>query len=131
MLYVPFQSTLKIHSLHITSIQSTDEDDADAPRRPAEIKIYTNRSHVLGFEEAEDAVPTQETALTLKDWDARTNTAKIELRYVKFQNITSLVIFVAAAENNAEKTRIDRIKIIGESGEKRDPGKLEKIGDDE
>ena len=131
MLYVPFQSTLKIHTLHITSTPPEDEEDSESPARPSTIKVYTNRSHILGFEEADDAVPTQEISLSKKDWDTKTNTAKAELRFVKFQNVTSLVVFIARAEGGAEKTRIDRIRIIGETGEKRDLGKLEKIGDDD
>ena len=131
MLYVPFQSTLKVHTLHITSIPNSSSDDDDNPARPSTIKIYTNRPHILGFDDAEDAVSTQDISLTSKDWDPKTNTAKIELRFVKFQNITSLVIFIAEAENGSVKTRIDRLRIIGETGEKRDPGKLEKIGDED
>jgi hypothetical protein len=38
---------------------------------------------------------------------------------------------VVDGENDGEKTRIDRIKLVGESGEKREMGKLEKIGDDQ
>jgi PITH domain len=129
MLYVPFQSTLKIHSLQLTSIPSSSDDD-EAPMRPKTIQIYTNRSHILGFEEAEDITPTQTVTLESRDWDTTTGTAKIELRFVKFQNVSSLVIFVVNGDGEGEKVRIDRVRIIGESGEKRDPGKLEKVGDD-
>jgi PITH domain len=131
MLYMPFQSTLKIHSLHITSLPPIS-DDSEAPSRPAKIKIYTNRAHILGFDDAEDAVATQEVTLSKSDWDSKTGTAKIELRFVKFQNVSSLVIFVVENEvEDSEKTRLDRIRVVGGTGEKRDPGKLEKVGDEE
>jgi hypothetical protein len=39
-------------------------------------------------------------------------------------------MFIVDGEHGAEKTRLDRIRIIGESGEKRQMGKLQKIGDD-
>lgn len=130
MLYIPFQSSLKIHTLHVTSKASPSEEE-DSPARPSTIKLYTNRSHIIGFDDADDSNPTQEIKLSKSDWDPKTHTAKIELRFVKFQNVTSLVVFIAEAEDGAEKTRIDRIRIIGESGERRDPGKLEKIGDDD
>ena len=128
MLYIPFQSTLKIHTLHITSTPSTDEDGS---ARPATIKLYTNRPHILGFDDADDATPTQEVTLAEKDWDPATHTARVELRFVKFQNVTSLVLFVAEAERGGERTRIDRVRVVGEAGEKRDLGKLEKIVDDD
>jgi len=131
MLFIPFQSTLKIHSLHLTAFPPASDDDDEVPMRPKTVKIYTNRAHILGFDEAEDIEPTQTITLGSNDWDAKSGTAKIELRFVKFQNVTSLVVFVVDGDGSSEKVRLDRVRIIGETGEKRDPGKLEKVGDDE
>ncbi|RMZ91675.1 hypothetical protein DV736_g1093, partial [Chaetothyriales sp. CBS 134916] len=129
MLYLPFQSTLKVHSIHLTSLLLPSDDD-DAPSRPKLIKLYTNRPQILSFDDADATQPVQEITLSEKDWDPETNTAKLELRFVKFQNVSSLVLFVVESEGSNEKVRIDRIRIIGESGEKRD-GKIEKIGSDD
>jgi hypothetical protein len=133
MLFVPFQSTVKLHSLQITSFANRDEDeeDDDVPARPRRIELYTNRPHTLGFEESEDIPATQIIELKPENWNHETKTAVVETRFVKFQNITSVVVFVVDAEGGAEKTRIDRIRVIGESGEKREMGKLQKIGEDE
>lgn len=127
MLFLPFMSTLKVHTLHITSLPPKDDDDA--PMRPKTIQVYTNRAHVLGFDEAEDLPATQSITLGPRDWDEKTGTAKIDLRFVKFQQVTSLVIFVVDGEGSSDKVRVDRLRIIGETGEKRD-GKIEKLGDD-
>ncbi|KAH7077074.1 PITH domain-containing protein [Paraphoma chrysanthemicola] len=132
MLYVPFTANLKVHTIHITScVSADDEDDDEAPVRPKTIHIWTNRQHNLGFEEAEDIPSTQTIELKESDWDAQTATAKLELRFVKFQNVYSLVLFVADGDGDSERTRIDRIRFIGETGEKREMGKLEKIGADD
>ncbi|KAH0341481.1 DUF1000-domain-containing protein, partial [Aureobasidium melanogenum] len=128
MMYMPFQSSLKVHSLHITSFPTEGDDDVVRPRT---LKLYTNKSNVLSFDEAESLPSTQDITLQESDWDAKTGTARVDLRFVKFQNVTSLVIFVAEGEGDGEKTRIDRIRIIGETGEKRAMGKLEKIGDEQ
>lgn len=128
MLYIPFQATIKVHTLHITSIPPSDDDDVS---RPSSIRLYTNKANVLSFDEAEDLPATQTVELKPEDWDPKTHTAKLELRFVKFQNITSLVVFVAESEGDGEKTRIDRIRLVGETGEKRSMGKLEKIGDEQ
>ncbi|KAL9607993.1 MAG: hypothetical protein Q9167_007140 [Letrouitia subvulpina] len=130
MLFVPFQSTLKIHTLHVTSLPPKKTAKEDIPMRPKTIQIYTNRAHILGFEEAEDIPATQAIELNEADWDGGTGTAKIELRFVKFQNVSSMVLFVIDGNGDGEKVRIDRLKIIGETGEKRELGKLEKIGDE-
>jgi hypothetical protein len=126
MLYAPFMSTLKVHTLQITSLPPKEDD---APMRPKTIQIYSNRAHVLGFDEAEDLPATQTITLSPQDWDEKTGTAKVELRFVKFQNVTSLVIFVVDGEGDGEKVRVDRLRIVGETGEKRDLGKLEKVGE--
>ena len=131
MLFIPFRATLRVHTLHITSKppKPSEGDAEDTPMRPKTIQVYSNRAHVLGFEEAEDVPATQAITLGPQDWDEKTGTAKIELRFVKFQNVTSLVIFVVDGDGDSEKVRIDRLRIIGETGEKRELGKLEKIGD--
>lgn len=97
--------------------------------RPKTVKIYPNRTHILGFEEADDIPVTQEITLSKDDWDS-TGTANISLRFVKFQNVTSLVLFVVDGDGEGDKVRVDRFRIIGETGEKRDPGKLEKVDHD-
>lgn len=98
--------------------------------RPKTIKLFTNRPHNLGFDEAEDIQPTQEIEIGKDDWNDN-GTANVGLRFVRFQNITSLVVFVVDGDGESEKVRLDRVRLIGETGEKRDLGKLEKIGDGE
>ncbi|KAK3677671.1 Thioredoxin-like protein 1 [Recurvomyces mirabilis] len=120
MLFIPFQSTVKLHSLHLTSLPPADDEE---PSRPKTIKLYTNRSTTLGFDEADDIPCTQTITLSPSDWDDKTGTAKVELR--------SLVVFVVDGESDeGEKVRIDRVRLWGETGEKRAMGKLEKVGED-
>ena len=129
MLFVPFRATLKVHTLQITSIPSESTEE-EAPMRPKTLKIYSNRPNNLGFEEAEDTAETQTIELGEDAWDTKTSTANIELRFVKFQNTTSLVIFVVDGQGDGEKVRIDRIRVVGESGAKREMGKLQKVGEE-
>ncbi|KAJ5681951.1 uncharacterized protein N7477_001891 [Penicillium maclennaniae] len=130
MLYIPFQSTLKVHSLQITSLPTAAEDEDETPMRPKTVSLFTNRSHVLGFDEAEDIPAVQTVEIKEGDWDAKTGTANVPLRFVKFQNVTSLVLFFVDGDGDGEKLRVDRIRIVGDAGEKRSMGKLEKIGDE-
>ena len=96
--------------------------------RPKTIQLYTNRPHILGFDEADGIPATQAITLTENDYDS-TGTATISLRFVKFQNVTSLVLFIVDGDGEGERVRVDRFRIIGETGERRELGKLEKIGD--
>lgn len=97
--------------------------------RPRQIKLFVNKPHMLGFDEAENMAATQVIELSEKDWN-KEGTASIPLRFVKFQNINSLVIFIVDGDGDGEKVRVDRIRLIGESGPSRELGKLEKIGDE-
>lgn len=128
MLFVPFQSVLKIHTIHLTSLPPADDDEV---MRPKTIHLYVNSAHNLGFEEAGDIEPTQKIELGEADWDAKTGTAKVELRFVRFQKCSSLVVFVVDGAGNGEKVRLDRIRLVGDAGEKKTMGKLEKIGDEQ
>ncbi|KAJ5384824.1 Thioredoxin [Penicillium concentricum] len=132
MLYIPFNSTLKVHSLQITSLPpaDADADDDETPMRPRNLHIYKNTSHVLGFDEADGIPPVQKVEIQSGDWDAKTGTATVALRFVNFQNVTSLVVFFVDGDGDSEKLRVDRIRVIGEAGANRSMGKLEKIGDE-
>lgn len=97
--------------------------------RPKTIHFYTNRAHIIGFDEAEDIPATQTVELTEKDWSAN-GTASISLRFVKFQNVNSIVMFVFDGDGDGDKVRVDRIRFIGEKGDSRDQGQLKKVEDE-
>ncbi|KAG8675193.1 hypothetical protein FPOAC1_001170 [Fusarium poae] len=99
LLYVPFQSIVKLHTLQVSF-------------------------------EADDTEPTQAIEIGPEDWNAD-GTVNLSLRYVKFQKTSSLVIYVQQGEGDGETVRLDRVRLIGEAGAKREMGKLQKVGEDE
>ena len=127
MIFIPFRSIVKIHTIHLTSLPPQEGDGEEEVGRPTKLNFYANRPNIVGFDEAEDITPTQEVDITPESWDKKTGTIVINTRFVKFQSTSTLTIFVEEGEEGCEKTRIDRIKIIGDAGEKRDMGKLEKV----
>ncbi len=52
-------------------------------------------------------------------------------RFVKFQSLTSLSIFVANNQGDEEKTRIQKIAIFGQSGEIMSVADIKKAGEEE
>lgn len=84
----------------------------------------------MDFSEADDTEPTQTIQLSAKDWNAE-GTASVGLRFVKFQRTTTLIVYVQKGNEGAESVRLDRIRLIGEAGAKREMGKLQKVGADE
>jgi hypothetical protein len=120
-------SVTNMYLFQITSLPPTSEDDA--PMRPKTIRLYSNRPHILGFEEADDFEPTQSITISKEDWDS-TGTATINTRFVKFQSVSTLVMYFVEGDGDEDKVRVDRVRLIGEAGAKREMGKLEKIGDE-
>lgn len=84
----------------------------------------------MDFGEADDTEPTQAIEISAGDWNSN-GTANIPLRFVKFQKTTSVIIYVQKGDGEAETVRIDRLRLIGDAGAKRDMGKLQKVGEDE
>ena len=96
--------------------------------RPEEIKLFTNKPRNMDFDEADNEQETQAVTLSSEDWNDQ-GTASISLRFVKFQKCTSLIIYVVKGAGEGETVRLDRVRVLGECGEKREMGKLEKMGD--
>ena len=94
------------------------------------IHLYINRPQNIDFDEADELEPTQAISIDPAQWNAE-GTASIPLRFVKFQKTTTLILYVQKGDGEAETVRLDRLKLIGEAGPKREMGKLQKVGEDE
>lgn len=137
MLFMSFNSIIKVHTIQITSLapppgaeEDGDDDDDEVPSRPGVLKIWVNHPQILSFDEGEDQEPTQLIELKTADWNPENGTISVPLRFVKFQSVSTInILFMKAEKEDAEKVRVDRIRIIGGTGEKKEMGKLEKIGD--
>jgi hypothetical protein len=84
----------------------------DGETRPAKVKLFTNKLS-MDFSEAEEAEPLQEIQFEENCKDP------VPLRFVKFQNLTSLQIFV---EDNGggDVTQITRLQVVGGTGDHMD-----------
>ncbi|KAM3485399.1 hypothetical protein MY8738_001406 [Beauveria namnaoensis] len=128
LLYIPFQSTVKLHTIQLTSLPSADDEGEVS--RPHVIHLFINRPQNMDFAEADDSEPTQVINLSSDDWNDD-GTANIPLRFVKFQKTSTVIIYVQQGDGEAESVRLDRVKLIGEAGAKRELGNLQKVGDEE
>ncbi|KAI9229510.1 MAG: PITH domain-containing protein [Piptocephalis tieghemiana] len=128
ILHFPFGQTIKLHSLSLSI-----PEDVHSPLRnyvssslppslsffpilvgkisqgPKTIKLYANRLS-LSFEEALDIEPTQ--TLHLKEKDL-VDSLVIPLRFVKFQSVNDLVVFIEDNQNGEETSVLKRIEFYG------------------
>ncbi|KDQ12340.1 hypothetical protein BOTBODRAFT_34634 [Botryobasidium botryosum FD-172 SS1] len=104
LLNLTFNQTVRIRSIVLQS--------SSAAQAPKLIKLFINKPS-LGFEDVEDASEPEATqVLDLAEGVVAQGTP-IPLRYVRFQGVNSLHIFVASNQGGEEETRIDAIDIIG------------------
>lgn len=103
LLNITFNQAVRARTLLVRSSAG-----AQAPRK---IKLFINQPS-LGFDDIEDgrAVPAQEFELSEDDVSQG---KKIALRYVRFQAVNSLHIFVESNQGGEELTRIDSIDVFG------------------
>ncbi|CAG8612292.1 8637_t:CDS:2 [Ambispora leptoticha] len=101
LISIPFNQSVKLHSLKITA--------KDIEHAPKTIKLYVNRIN-FGFDETDSIEATQTLELTEKDYE---ETSVIPLRFVKFQAVTSLVLFVQDNLGDEDTTIIKNLVFIG------------------
>ncbi|KAJ2155922.1 hypothetical protein GGH16_005733, partial [Coemansia sp. RSA 560] len=100
ILHVAFNQAIKLHSIMIK---------ASGEQAPKSIKLFVNRTDV-GFDDAESAEATQEIEMSN---DVYEKGGVVNLRYVRFQNVNSLTIFVANNLGDDDVTSITQLAFIG------------------
>lgn len=96
-----FNQAVKLHSLKI----SAPEDSG-----PKTLKLFINQPRTLDFDQADSSEAVQQLELKSEDLSGE---KLIPLRYVKFQNVQNLQIFVKDNQCGSETTRINHLAIIG------------------
>ncbi|KAJ2358931.1 hypothetical protein GGF43_000487 [Coemansia sp. RSA 2618] len=100
IIHVAFSQAVRLHSIMLK---------APADNAPRSIKLFANRTDV-GFDDAESAEATQEIEMSA---DMYEKGGVVNLRYVRFQNINSLTIFVADNLGDDDVTAINQLAFIG------------------
>lgn len=101
LMTIGFNQLMKIHSLKVV---------ADGPKAPKTIKLFANLPNSPDFDSAESMTAVQEFTLTDEDMKEE---SIINLKYVKFQSISSLTMFVKDNQGDEETTQIQRLLFIG------------------
>ncbi|GAA5915808.1 uncharacterized protein JCM6883_006293 [Sporobolomyces salmoneus] len=103
LLQIPINQSIKLRALRFTTTPTASKS------APKSIRLFVNQSSI-GFDEAESQEPAQ--ALELTEAQAEGKEA-VQLRFVRFQNVSHLSIFVASNQGEEEVTRIDKLDLIG------------------
>lgn len=115
LIYIPFNQVIKLHSVVIKG----PEDEG-----PKTVKLFANREH-MGFSNVNDFPPSDTAVLSEDNLKGK----PVVLKYVKFQNVRSLTIFVEDNQSDSEMTKIQKIVLYGLTVETTDMKGLKKIED--
>lgn len=100
LIALAFTSAVKIHSLRISG-----PDDGRAPKA---VKLFVNPGASIDFSDAEGMEADQQLDLTPETLGER-----LELKFVKFQSVTRLAIFVESNQAEDDVSALSCIQLFG------------------
>ncbi|KAJ8760682.1 hypothetical protein K2173_017679 [Erythroxylum novogranatense] len=115
LIYIPFLQVVKLFSI---VIKGPEEEG------PKTIKLFSNKEH-MGFSNVNDYPPSDTAVLSPDDLKGK----PVVLKYVKFQNVRSLTVFIEDNQSGSEITKVQKIALFGTTVETTDMKALKKIED--
>ncbi|XP_057735198.1 PITH domain-containing protein At3g04780 [Arachis stenosperma] len=115
LLYIPFTQVIKLHSI---LVKGPEEEG------PKTVKLFSNKEH-MGFSNVNDYPPSDMAVLTPDNLKGK----PVLVKYVKFQNVRSLTIFIEDNQTGSEITKVQKIMLYGSTVETTDMKGLKKIED--
>ncbi|KAF8344336.1 PITH domain-containing protein [Cantharellus anzutake] len=98
-----------IQTVRVRAISIRTDPPSSGPKK---IKLFINRP-ALGFEDVEDAEEPEASQIIELSDEIVDKGSKIPLRYVRFQSVNSLHIFVSSNQGGEDETRINSIDVFG------------------
>jgi len=114
LIYIPFMQVVKLHS----ALFKGPEEDG-----PKTVKLFSNKEH-MGFSNVNDYPPSDTLDLST---DHLVENKPATLKYVKFQNVRSLTIFIEDNQSGSDVTKIHKIALYGTTVDTTNMKDLKKI----
>lgn len=142
LFYVPFLNICKVYSVLVKVrnqeklvseyLAVDDEDLTLESQLPNTVKLWPNLQSILSFDEAADSNAPHQEKIDLDKDEINDGGKWIEakVKFVRFQNVQSLNIFVEGDDDDYH-TIVDKIVIVGISGESKDQGKIQSLEGEE
>lgn len=105
IIHIAFQDFVKVKSIKFVAFNN----GADPESNPSKVHLYVNREN-LGFEDCDDVDPTQTLHLTAED--LKESADPINLKYVLYQRVKSLTIFIEDNQGG-EITALGGLQLFG------------------
>ncbi|PKA64960.1 PITH domain-containing protein [Apostasia shenzhenica] len=113
LIYIPFTQVVKLHSV---VIKGSEEEG------PRSVKLFANKEN-MGFSNVNDYPPSDSLVLSLEDLEGK----PISLKYVKFQSVRSLTIFIEDNQGGNDISKIQKVALHGTTVDTTNMKELKKI----
>merc|ERR1711934_698426 len=114
---IAFRERIKLHGVIFKGVPGKEDEF------PRDVQIFVNTR--LGFEDVDSQKPAQVLDLDSEDV---ADGKEIPTNFVRFQNVSSISIFVERNAGGADTTIINRIQLIGSPIAGTDMNNLKKVG---
>ncbi|AQK62361.1 PITH domain-containing protein At3g04780-like [Zea mays] len=100
LIYIPFMQVVKLHSV---LFKGPEEEG------PKTVKLFSNKEH-MGFSNVNDYPPMDTLELSS---DHLIENKPLPLKYVKFQNVRSLTVFIEDNQSGSDVSKIQKVALYG------------------
>ncbi|XP_062214333.1 PITH domain-containing protein At3g04780-like [Phragmites australis] len=114
LIYIPFMQVVKLHS----ALFKGPEEEG-----PKTVKLFSNKEH-MGFSNVNDYPPSDSLDLSSNHL---VENKPLTLKYVKFQNVRSLTIFIEDNQGGSDISKIQKIALYGTTVDTTNMKDLKKI----
>ncbi|TQD87556.1 hypothetical protein C1H46_026855 [Malus baccata] len=121
LIYIPFLQVVKLHSV---VVKGPEDEGNIGCLRPKTVKLFSNKEH-MGFSNVNDYPASDTIDLSPDNLKGK----PVVLKYVKFQNVRSLTVFIEDNQSGSEVTKVQKIVLCGTTVETTDMKGLKKIED--
>ncbi|KAJ0982465.1 hypothetical protein J5N97_010720 [Dioscorea zingiberensis] len=115
LIYIPFTQVIKLHSI---LIKGPEEEG------PRTVKLFANKEH-MGFSNVNDYPPSDSVVLSPENLEGK----PVIVKYVKFQNVRSLTIFVEDNQSGNDISKVHKVILYGTTVDTTNMKDLKKIED--
>ncbi|XP_039141090.1 PITH domain-containing protein At3g04780 [Dioscorea cayenensis subsp. rotundata] len=115
LIYVPFTQVIKLHSILING----PEDEG-----PRNLKLFANKEN-MGFSDVNEYPPSDSIVLSPENLKGK----PVIVKYVKFQSVRSLTIFVENNQGGNDISKVHKIILYGTTVDTTNMKDLKKIED--
>lgn len=126
IIVINFREAVKLRGMRVLATEAKDDSDTAEASAPKTVKLFLNKPH-HSFSECAAEEPTETLTLTPAQLASG---EELRLKFVKFQNVLSLTIFIESNQSGSNQTFLNQLQFVGLPKEGTNMKELKKIEHD-